>query len=178
MERKRFLKKIHQYSIYLCIGKVPFPKLSNIQLLYQVVFFSSWVASEAHQQNLYNRHEGGSFYPGTGWAYQVGSGSGEGFCVNIPWSCGGIGDSDYLSAFEHIVMPIARQFEPDITIISAGFDAARGDPLGGCDVTPEGYAQMTFLLSSLSAGRILVVLEGGYNLRSISASAAAVMKVT
>ena len=135
------------------------------------------VVSEAHQKNLYNRHEGGSFYPGTGWAYQVGSGPGEGFCVNIPWSCGGIGDNDYLSAFEHVVMPIARQFEPDITIVSAGFDAARGDPLGGCDVTPEGYAQMTFLLSSLSAGRILVVLEGGYNLRSISASAASVMKV-
>uniref|UniRef100_A0A7I4DAD9 histone deacetylase n=1 Tax=Physcomitrium patens TaxID=3218 RepID=A0A7I4DAD9_PHYPA len=124
-----------------------------------------------------HRHEAGAFYPGTGWAHQVGSGPGEGFCVNIPWSCGGIGDGDYLSAFQHVVMPIARQFEPDMTIISAGFDAARGDPLGGCDVTPEGYAQMTFLLSSLSGGRILVVLEGGYNLRSISASAAAVMKV-
>nr|XP_024387376.1 histone deacetylase 15-like isoform X2 [Physcomitrium patens]XP_024387378.1 histone deacetylase 15-like isoform X2 [Physcomitrium patens] len=124
-----------------------------------------------------HRHEAGAFYPGTGWAHHVGSGPGEGFSVNIPWSCGGIGDEDYLSAFQHIVMPIARQFEPDITIVSAGFDAASGDPLGGCDVTPEGYAQMTSLLSFLAAGRILVVLEGGYNLRSISASAAAVMKV-
>ncbi|KAG0580183.1 hypothetical protein KC19_4G154200 [Ceratodon purpureus] len=124
-----------------------------------------------------HRHEAGKFYPGTGSADKVGSGLGEGFCVNIPWSCSGIGDKDYLLVFEHIVMPIARQFEPDITIISAGFDAARGDPLGGCDVTPDGYAQMTSMLSTLSGGRLLVVLEGGYNLRSISASAAAVMKV-
>lgn len=107
----------------------------------------------------------------------MGSGPGTGFCVNIPWGCGGIGDRDYLSAFEHIVMPIARQFEPDITIVSAGFDAARGDPLGGCDLTPQGYAHMTSLLSSLSGGRMLVVLEGGYNLRSISASTNAVMEV-
>lgn len=124
-----------------------------------------------------HRHESGHFYPGTGWAEQVGSGPGAGFCVNIPWMCRGVGDRDYLSAFEHIVMPIARHFQPDLTIISAGFDAARGDPLGGCDVTPQGYAHMTHLLSSLSQGRLLVVLEGGYNLRSISASANAVMEV-
>ena len=123
------------------------------------------------------RHEGGMFYPGTGWASEVGSGPGEGFCVNIPWGCGGIGDQDYLFAFQNIVLPIARQFEPDITIVSAGFDAARGDPLGGCDVTPSGYAHMTSMLTSFSEGRMLVILEGGYNLRSISASAAAVVKV-
>lgn len=81
--------------------------------------------------------------------------------MNIPWGCGGIGDRDYLSAFQHLVMPIARQFDPDLTIISAGFDAARGDPLGGCDVTPAGYAHMTSLFSTLLGGRILVILEGG-----------------
>jgi histone deacetylase 6 len=107
----------------------------------------------------------------------VGSGPGEGFCVNIPWGCGGIGDVDYLSAFQHVVLPISHQFHPDFTIISAGFDAARGDPLGGCDVTPSGYAHMTALLNSLSNGRMLVILEGGYNLRSISSSVAEVMKV-
>lgn len=128
--------------------------------------------------HAYNRHESGNFYPGTGYAEQAGSGPGAGYCVNIPWMCRGVGDRDYLSAFEHIVMPIARHFQPDLTIISAGFDAARGDPLGGCDVTPQGYAHMTHLLSSLSQGRLLVVLEGGYNLRSISASANAVMEVT
>ncbi|XP_024969089.1 histone deacetylase 15 isoform X2 [Cynara cardunculus var. scolymus] len=124
-----------------------------------------------------HRHEGGRFYPGTGAANEVGSMGGEGFCVNVPWSRGGVGDNDYIFAFEHIVLPIAYEFAPDITIISAGFDAARGDPLGCCDVTPAGYAQMTKMLSSLSSGKLLVILEGGYNLRSISSSATAVIKV-
>ncbi|CAI0473837.1 unnamed protein product [Linum tenue] len=107
----------------------------------------------------------------------VGSKGAEGYCVNIPWSCGGVGDNDYIFAFQHVVLPIATEFAPDFTIISAGFDAARGDPLGHCDVTPVGYAQMTDMLSNISGGKLLVILEGGYNLRSISSSATAVIKV-
>ncbi|KAK9066623.1 hypothetical protein SSX86_013946 [Deinandra increscens subsp. villosa] len=138
---------------------------------------------EIYEQNktvLYislHRHEGGKFYPGTGAAHEVGSMGGEGYCVNVPWSRGGVSDNDYIFAFEHIVLPIAHEFAPDFTIISAGFDAARGDPLGCCDVTPAGYAQMTKMLTSLSRGKLLVILEGGYNLRSISSSATAVIKV-
>ncbi|KAJ3669933.1 hypothetical protein LUZ60_010257 [Juncus effusus] len=124
-----------------------------------------------------HRHEGGNFYPGTGSAFEVGSEGAEGFSVNIPWSCGGVGDHDYVFAFENIVLPIGREFGADLTIISAGFDAARGDPLGGCDVTPVGYARMAQMLTSLSDGKLLVILEGGYNLRSISSSATAVVKV-
>ncbi|XVF09659.1 hypothetical protein REPUB_Repub07fG0113500 [Reevesia pubescens] len=124
-----------------------------------------------------HRHEGGKFYPGTGAAFEVGSKGAEGYCVNIPWSRGGVGDNDYIFAFQHVVLPIASKFAPDFTIISAGFDAARGDPLGCCDVTPSGYAQMTHMLSTLSGGKLLVILEGGYNLRSISSSATAVIKV-
>lgn len=124
-----------------------------------------------------HRHEGGNFYPGTGAADQVGSMGADGYCVNIPWSRGGVGDNDYIFAFQHVVLPIASKFAPDFTIISAGFDAARGDPLGCCDVTPAGYAQMTQMLSSFSSGKLLVILEGGYNLRSISSSATAVIKV-
>eukprot|EP00249_Psilotum_nudum_P019805 c27426_g1_i2 orf=1077-3047(-) len=124
-----------------------------------------------------HRHEGGHFYPGTGSACEVGSAEGEGFSVNIPWVCAGIGDGDYIFAFQHIVMPIAMQFAPDMVIISAGFDAAQGDPLGGCEVTPIGYAHMAQLLTSLGQKKVLVILEGGYNLRSISASVAAVVKV-
>ncbi|GMI99538.1 histone deacetylase 15 [Hibiscus trionum] len=124
-----------------------------------------------------HRHEGGKFYPGTGTALEVGSNGAEGYCVNIPWSRGGVGDNDYIFAFQHVVLPIASKFAPDFTIISAGFDAARGDPLGCCDVTPVGYAQMTHMLSTLSGGKLLVILEGGYNLRSISSSATSVIKV-
>ncbi|XP_010265266.1 PREDICTED: histone deacetylase 15 isoform X2 [Nelumbo nucifera] len=135
---------------------------------------------EGNKSVLYislHRHEGGRFYPGTGAADEVGILGAEGYCVNVPWKCGGVGDNDYIFTFQHIVIPIALEFSPDITIISAGFDAARGDPLGCCDVTPTGYAQMTHMLSVLSGGKLLVVLEGGYNLRSISSSATAVVKV-
>lgn len=124
-----------------------------------------------------HRHEGGQFYPGTGAAHEVGSMGAEGYCVNVPWSRGGVGDNDYCFAFQHVVLPIASEFAPDFTIISAGFDAARGDPLGCCDVTPSGYAQMTHMLNALSGGKMLVILEGGYNLRSISSSATKVIKV-
>ncbi|XP_057459925.1 histone deacetylase 15 isoform X2 [Actinidia eriantha] len=124
-----------------------------------------------------HRHEGGRFYPGTGAVHEVGTMGAEGYCVNVPWSRGGVGDNDYLFAFQHVVLPIASEFAPDFTIISAGFDAARGDPLGCCDVTPAGFAQMTHILNTLSGGKLLVILEGGYNLRSISSSAIAVIKV-
>ncbi|CAN6181344.1 unnamed protein product [Urochloa humidicola] len=124
-----------------------------------------------------HRHEYGNFYPGTGAADEVGILGGQGFSVNIPWSRGGVGDNDYIFAFQTVVLPIAAEFAPDITIISAGFDAARGDPLGCCDVTPMGYSIMTTFLSVYSKGKLLVILEGGYNLRSISSSATEVVKV-
>ena len=72
------------------------------------------------------------FYPGTGAAEEVGTGAGAGFSVNVAWSEGGAGDAEYSAAFERVIMPIARSFEPQMVIISAGFDAAKGDPLGGC----------------------------------------------
>ena len=72
----------------------------------------------------------GSFYPGTGKAQEVGAGQGQGYTVNIPWDCGGMGDDDYIAAFQHVILPIAKEYGPDMTILSAGFDAAEGDPLG------------------------------------------------
>ncbi|XP_026380864.1 histone deacetylase 15-like [Papaver somniferum] len=123
-----------------------------------------------------HRFDRGKFYPPTGAADKVGVKGAKGYSVNIPWNRAGVGDCDYLSAFKHIVIPIARQFSPELTIVSAGFDAARGDPLGLCDVTPRYYAEMTSMLASI-CGKLLVILEGGYNLRSISASAKAVVEV-
>ena len=78
------------------------------------------------------------FYPGTGAAEEVGHGNGKGTTVNIPWECTGLNDADYLAAFDLIIEPIVRQFSPDIVIVSAGFDAVDGDPLGGMSVSPEG----------------------------------------
>ena len=104
----------------------------------------------------------------------VGEGRGIGKNVNIPWETKGMGDGEYMAAFQRIVMPIACEFAPDLVIVSAGFDAAAGDELGGCFVSPECYSQMTHMLMSLAGGKIAVCLEGGYNLDAISKSALAV----
>ncbi|KAL7266536.1 Histone deacetylase hda1 [Rhizina undulata] len=122
---------------------------------------------------------GEEFYPGgdAGDYKMCGEVGGLGMNVNVPWPWGGMGDGDYIYAFQRVVMPIASEFNPDLVIISAGFDAAAGDFLGGCYVTPAGYAHMTYLLMTLAEGKVVVCLEGGYNLQSISNSAVAVTKV-
>ncbi|WWD16504.1 hypothetical protein CI109_100930 [Kwoniella shandongensis] len=126
-----------------------------------------------------HRHDGGKFYPTSdfGALDMVGTGAGEGKSVNIPWPGPGFGDADYIYAFQRIVMPIAYEFSPDLVIISAGFDAAEGDMLGGCHVTPAAYGHMTHMLAALAGGKLVVALEGGYNLRAISDSALAVAHV-
>jgi histone deacetylase 6 len=128
-------------------------------------------------------HKNGTFYPEKSYRdnrehygdyLHCGRGAGEGRNVNIPWSKLGMGDADYIYAFQQVVMPIATEFNPDLVIIAAGFDAAEGDMLGGCHVTPAGYAHMTHMLMSLAGGKVAVCLEGGYNLDSIARSACAV----
>ena len=112
----------------------------------------------------------------------MGAGKGRGFTVNIPWDCepgrgsvGSPGDAEYLLAFERVIEPVCAAFGPDIVLVSAGFDAALGDPLGGCRVTPGGYHEMTRRLQALPSakGRVLVALEGGYSLQATSRSMAA-----
>nr|XP_057940941.1 histone deacetylase 6 [Doryrhamphus excisus]XP_057940942.1 histone deacetylase 6 [Doryrhamphus excisus] len=121
-----------------------------------------------------HRYDNGTFFPSSEDAApgRVGVAEGAGFNVNVGWSGGRMGDAEYLAAFHHIVMPIASEFNPSVVLVSAGFDAARGDPLGGYSVTPEGYAHLTHMLMSLAGGRVLLILEGGYNLTSISESMA------
>ncbi|KAL8996148.1 MAG: hypothetical protein Q9188_006635 [Gyalolechia gomerana] len=114
--------------------------------------------------------------------------------INVPWPTKGMGDADYLYTFQQVVMPVAYDFNPDLVIIAAGFDAAVGDQLGGCFVTPTCYAHMAHMLSPLANGKLVVCLEvrsckdstsvfrsnmlpkGGYNLSSISKSALAVTR--
>lgn len=126
-----------------------------------------------------HRYENGKFYPGTkfGGHDKVGSGPGEGYSVNVPWRNPGVGDADYVYAFQRVVIPIVSEFDPDLVIISAGFDAADGDLIGQCHVSPAGYGHMTHMLKSIAKGKLAVVLEGGYNLDSISRSALGVAKV-
>ncbi|KAG1654291.1 Histone deacetylase 6 [Nymphon striatum] len=126
-----------------------------------------------------HRYDNGFFFPASrdGNYNVTGTGEGRGYNVNIPWNKSGMGDVEYMTAFFQVVLPIAHQFNPELVLVSAGFDAAAGDPLGGCNVTPEGYAQMTHFLSQLAEGKIIIALEGGYNLTAISNSMCSCTKV-
>ena len=116
------------------------------------------------------------FYPGTGAIEDVGRGAGRGRTVNVAWPAG-MGDAEYLAAFDRILLPIARAFEPDLVIVSCGFDAAEGDLLGGMKISAAGYAAMTERVASLADGRIVLALEGGYNLDAIAGAAAECTRV-
>ncbi|XP_044580069.1 histone deacetylase 6 isoform X2 [Cotesia glomerata] len=128
---------------------------------------------EEDPQVLYisiHRYDNGSFFPSSEQANYnvVGRGKGEGFNVNIPWNRKKMGDTEYIAAFQQIIIPIAYQFNPELILVSAGFDACVGDPLGGYSVSPVAYGHFTHWLSSLANGRLILVLEGGYNVNSIS----------
>ncbi len=107
-------------------------------------------------------------YPGTGNIKEIGEGEGRGYTVNLPLPprCG---DEDYVYIFKEILLPIAKEFKPDITLISAGFDAHRDDPLGGMNLTSQGYGALTSLVKE-SSKRVVSCLEGGYNLKALGES--------
>ena len=112
-------------------------------------------------------------YPGTGRATEVGEGAGKGTTINVPLSLGQ-GDKDYREIFQRVLAPEADTFKPEFIIISAGFDAHRDDPLAGMGLTEDGYAELTGIVVEIARkhgrGRILSCLEGGYNLKALSAS--------
>ncbi|XP_059258961.1 histone deacetylase 7 isoform X4 [Mustela nigripes] len=119
-----------------------------------------------------HRHDDGNFFPGSGAVDEVGAGSGEGFNVNVAWAGGldpPMGDPEYLAAFRMVVMPIAREFSPDLVLVSAGFDAAEGHPapLGGYHVSAKCFGYMTQQLMSLAGGAVVLALEGGHDLTAI-----------
>ncbi|XKL65443.1 hypothetical protein PGB90_008863 [Kerria lacca] len=119
-----------------------------------------------------HRHDDGNFFPGTGASIECGSGSGLGFNINVAWTGGlnpPMADAEYLAAFRTIVMPIARDYVPDIILVSAGFDAAFGHPppLGGYKVSPACFGFMTQQLTQLADGKVILSLEGGYDLPAI-----------
>jgi acetoin utilization deacetylase AcuC-like enzyme len=124
-------------------------------------------------------HRYGFFYPGTGAATEVGRGKGEGFNVNVPLSTG-CGDSEYGNIFKTILGPIVSEYKPQLVLVSAGFDTHYDDPLGGMIVTERGFARMTqFLMEAAKAtaeGRMVITLEGGYDVMGESRSVRAVLK--
>jgi acetoin utilization deacetylase AcuC-like enzyme len=113
------------------------------------------------------------YYPGTGAADQIGHGAGRGFTVNLPLEAGAV-DEDYQTAFAEVVIPVLRQFAPDLLIVSAGFDAHERDPLGGMRVSTPAFGAMTAELKGIAdeccGGRIVAVVEGGYDLSALAGS--------
>jgi acetoin utilization deacetylase AcuC-like enzyme len=117
-------------------------------------------------------------YPGTGSARDRGSGAGAGYTVNLPVGPGS-GDAVFLSLVEHVVVPLARSFEPGLLLISAGYDAHRDDPLADCMVSEGGYAEMARVLRRLGnelEAPLGLVLEGGYALDALGRSVAATLQ--
>lgn len=106
------------------------------------------------------------YFPGSGGLQEVGSGAGRGYTLNVPLR-GGQNDEAFARIFNELICPVARQYRPDCIMISAGYDTCVGDPLGTMAVTTDGFAYMTKVLVDLAAelceGKLVLVLEGGYN---------------
>ena len=119
------------------------------------------------------------FYPGTGAIDEVGEGAGRGFTVNLPLPTG-CGDAEYGSVYREIVAPIGRAFDPQLVLVSAGFDPHVADPLAGMRVTEEGFRTVARACLSTATGpargRCVFVLEGGYDLNALASSAAGVAR--
>jgi acetoin utilization deacetylase AcuC-like enzyme len=119
------------------------------------------------------------YYPGTGFFSETGGGAGKGFTVNVPLNPGP-GDAEYFLIFEEILEPIAVEFKPDIILVSAGFDIYYRDPLGGMQVTPQGFANLAKIILEFAQetckGRVVFALEGGYHLEGLRDSAREVLK--
>lgn len=118
------------------------------------------------------------YYPGTGAMDETGANGAQGYTINVPLPAG-CGDAEYLRVFEEIVVPAVGKFAPDWILVSAGFDPHRRDPLGGMNVTEEGFGAMAQILLRLAerhaGGKIAFLLEGGYDLAALNNSVGAVL---
>jgi acetoin utilization deacetylase AcuC-like enzyme len=120
------------------------------------------------------------FYPGTGALPEMGTGAGEGATMNLPLPAG-CGDPVYGAAFATVVVPALAEFRPELILVSAGFDAHARDPLADMRVTSAGFAAMASALRTVAdqvcGGRLVLALEGGYDLTALGESVAAVTEV-
>ena len=112
-------------------------------------------------------------YPGTGFAKEQGTGQGSGYTVNVPLPPG-TEDEEYLYHFRTMVLPVLEEYQPQFVLVSAGFDAHRDDPLASLNLTERSYREVSQELRGIAeqhaSGRLVSLLEGGYDLRALSAS--------
>ncbi len=120
------------------------------------------------------------FYPGSGSADEMGSGDGRGTTLNYPLKAG-VGDAEFIDIFDNSLADKVLKYNPDLIIVSAGFDAHMNDPIGGLNVTTEGYHNIsktiTKIAGEVSDGKIISALEGGYNLNALAESVTEHLKV-
>lgn len=118
-------------------------------------------------------------FPGTGTMREVGEKKGAGFNLNIPLKPGK-NDADYLFIFQEIIQPLADLYQPDFLLASVGFDVLSGDPLGKMELTPEGCGDLTQVLMKIAGkwagNRLILFLEGGYNLTRLRSGVAETIK--
>jgi acetoin utilization deacetylase AcuC-like enzyme len=118
------------------------------------------------------------FYPGSGARDEIGEGEGRGFTINAPLPADS-GDLAFIDAFERVLIPAAERFQPQLVLVSAGFDAHRLDPLAAMNMTEQGFAALTRIVKSIadrdSGGRLALVLEGGYSIEGLIRSIDAVI---
>jgi len=133
---------------------------------------------EADPRVLYVSTHQWPFYPGTGRVDDVGVGGGRGFTVNVPMERGAT-DADVEHVFDDLVVPLTSRFEPELVIVSAGFDAHEEDPIGGMRMSAGGFARLTGRLCAVAdacaSGRVVLITEGGYHLRAFAASLSATL---
>jgi acetoin utilization deacetylase AcuC-like enzyme len=119
------------------------------------------------------------YYPGTGSIGEIGKGKGTGFTVNVPLP-GGQGDAEYIQIFRELLCPIAKEFSPQLVLVSAGFDIYFQDPLGAMGVTPPGFYHLTEIMMDIAEkccqDKIIFTLEGGYHLLGLRESVKANLK--
>jgi acetoin utilization deacetylase AcuC-like enzyme len=133
----------------------------------------------ARRDVLYISIHQSPLYPGSGPLRDLGSGDGEGFTLNLPVPPGA-GELIWLSLVQHLVTPVLRAFEPNLILVSAGFDAHRADPLAQCMLATESFAKMAAHVKATAAALGVpfgAVLEGGYDLDALASSVAATLEV-
>ncbi|HEX6737321.1 MAG TPA: histone deacetylase [Vicinamibacteria bacterium] len=117
------------------------------------------------------------YYPGTGGLNETGRGAGRGFTVNLPMPAG-LGDGEYARVYREIVAPVGRAFDPELVLVSTGFDAHANDPLADMHLSDRGYRELADVCLALAGGaaggRAVFALEGGYDLRALAGSIAQV----
>ena len=119
-------------------------------------------------------------YPGSGHESEAGEHEGRGYTVNVPLPAG-CGDPDFSAVFADLLVPLADQYKPELVLVSAGFDAHEADPLGGMRLTTDGFAALCGTVKSIAdrhcAGKLLLTLEGGYDLTALADSVRACLEV-